>query len=252
MMATVPPFTSEQARLLTRFLSSPQRPKDTLTYPQLAGFLFSLANGPELIPPSEWIPMVFNDQEAQYETKDEAEQVLQARMALYNDCVRERPKGTISLPPGCEVRLQPMDNLNVDAPLSQWAQGFGMGYDYLAEVWDAYTPEELDEELGALLMTLTFFSSPKLAKAYRKETKGKSTLAQLAASIMEVFPEAMGEYVHLGRSIYQARLEAGDLNHDPASRPKIGRNDPCPCGSGKKFKKCCDLTKGTGSDPVFH
>jgi uncharacterized protein YecA (UPF0149 family) len=22
-------------------------------------------------------------------------------------------------------------------------------------------------------------------------------------------------------------------------RPKIGRNGPCPCGSGKKFKKCC-------------
>ena len=20
---------------------------------------------------------------------------------------------------------------------------------------------------------------------------------------------------------------------------KIGRNDPCPCGSGKKYKKCC-------------
>ena len=25
--------------------------------------------------------------------------------------------------------------------------------------------------------------------------------------------------------------------------PKVGRNDPCPCGSGKKFKVCC-LTKG--------
>jgi SEC-C motif-containing protein len=23
--------------------------------------------------------------------------------------------------------------------------------------------------------------------------------------------------------------------------PKIGRNDPCPCGSGKKFKKCCGV-----------
>jgi uncharacterized protein len=23
------------------------------------------------------------------------------------------------------------------------------------------------------------------------------------------------------------------------SGPKVGRNDPCPCGSGKKFKKCC-------------
>ncbi len=28
---------------------------------------------------------------------------------------------------------------------------------------------------------------------------------------------------------------------EPAHRsePRIGRNDPCPCGSGKKFKKCC-------------
>lgn len=31
------------------------------------------------------------------------------------------------------------------------------------------------------------------------------------------------------------------VNHDPVVReePKIGRNDPCTCGSGKKYKKCC-------------
>jgi len=23
------------------------------------------------------------------------------------------------------------------------------------------------------------------------------------------------------------------------TKPKIGRNEPCPCGSGKKYKKCC-------------
>ena len=23
------------------------------------------------------------------------------------------------------------------------------------------------------------------------------------------------------------------------TEPKVGRNDPCPCGSGKKYKKCC-------------
>ncbi len=28
-------------------------------------------------------------------------------------------------------------------------------------------------------------------------------------------------------------------SHLPSSQPKIGRNDPCPCGSGKKYKKCC-------------
>lgn len=30
--------------------------------------------------------------------------------------------------------------------------------------------------------------------------------------------------------------------------PKVGRNDPCPCGSGKKFKKCC-LNKPESSVP---
>jgi len=59
-----------------------------MTYPQLAGFLFSMANGPELIPPSEWMPIIFSDQDAGYETRDEAERVLQAMMSLYNDCGR--------------------------------------------------------------------------------------------------------------------------------------------------------------------
>ncbi len=30
---------------------------------------------------------------------------------------------------------------------------------------------------------------------------------------------------------------------------KIGRNDPCPCGSGKKYKKCC-MAIGTQDSPV--
>ena len=31
---------------------------------------------------------------------------------------------------------------------------------------------------------------------------------------------------------------------------KIGRNDPCPCGSGKKYKKCCALTKVTAPEEL--
>jgi uncharacterized protein YecA (UPF0149 family) len=39
----------------------------------------------------------------------------------------------------------------------------------------------------------------------------------------------------------------GDGNGDTPSQvkrdaPKVGRNDPCPCGSGKKFKKCHGVT----------
>ena len=35
---------------------------------------------------------------------------------------------------------------------------------------------------------------------------------------------------------------------------KVGRNDPCPCGSGKKFKKCCEAKvqkKSLGSAQVL-
>jgi len=35
-------------------------------------------------------------------------------------------------------------------------------------------------------------------------------------------------------------IERVFLAREPARpQPKVGRNDPCPCGSGKKFKKCC-------------
>ncbi|EAX7120348.1 hypothetical protein AIW16_22500, partial [Salmonella enterica] len=33
--------------------------------------------------------------------------------------------------------------------------------------------------------------------------------------------------------------ENGQWYYIDGTRPQLGRNDPCPCGSGKKFKKCC-------------
>ena len=33
--------------------------------------------------------------------------------------------------------------------------------------------------------------------------------------------------------------DSGQWYYIDGTRPQFGRNDPCPCGSGKKFKKCC-------------
>jgi len=43
-------------------------------------------------------------------------------------------------------------------------------------------------------------------------------------------------------------LRSGGESEPQASKPiikgpKVGRNDPCPCGSGKKYKKCCELKR---------
>ena len=36
-----------------------------------------------------------------------------------------------------------------------------------------------------------------------------------------------------------AAMVRGTSEHPPVTSQKVGRNEPCPCGSGKKFKKCC-------------
>ena len=42
------------------------------------------------------------------------------------------------------------------------------------------------------------------------------------------------------KELYKAQKKSQTVVHEG---PKIGRNDPCPCGSGKKYKKCCGARK---------
>ena len=41
--------------------------------------------------------------------------------------------------------------------------------------------------------------------------------------------------------IQKASRERSQKQQPLRSEDKIGRNDPCPCGSGKKYKKCCGV-----------
>ena len=45
-------------------------------------------------------------------------------------------------------------------------------------------------------------------------------------------PPKPNELTELGRRLRETVVPL-------VARPKVGRNDPCPCGSGRKFKKCC-------------
>ena len=68
----------------------------------------------------------------------------------------------------------------------------------------------------------------------------------------DVISRALGFYEEIGNSDKTAglrnelsQLQAKSQKHSansgqkPASSKKVGRNEPCPCGSGKKYKKCC-------------
>jgi hypothetical protein len=61
---------------------------------------------------------------------------------------------------------------------------------------------------------------------------------------------APGQHAHVSHECHESH------NHEhaglkPPASGKVGRNDPCPCGSGKKFKKCC-LRKQNGESIFAH
>ena len=200
---------------LTRFLADPLRPEGTLRFQEVQGFLFAVACSPEIVPPSAWLPAISDEEDIRFEDEGEAQRIMSLIIGLYNginDSVFERSE---SLPPDCEFRANVEDNFDEELPISLWSRGFMMGHDWLAEVWDEYLPEELDNEVGSTAMVLSFFSSRQLAELYHLEStttprrrRPSVPFIEFAERLRELFPAAISSYADVGRSISEALLDS--------------------------------------------
>ena len=227
---------------LRAFLEHPSRPTGTLSYHELQGFLFTVVSAPEMVPPSEWLPIIFGDQEVDYASAEKAEAIIGQIMALYNTINAGVLDPPTLLPGDCPLRDHALTNFEDDAPIAQWSRGFLRGHQWLEALWEETVPEELDDELGSILMTLSFFSSREIAEAFHGETTtGDQSFEATAGAIHSVVPTAVAQYAHMGRLIATVLAER-DAEASEMHAAKVGRNDPCPCGSGKKYKKCCGPT----------
>jgi yecA family protein len=184
--------------VLATFLADPSRPARTLQYQQLQGFLFAVTSSPEIIHPSEWMPIVFGDREAQYRDLGEAQSIVGELMSLYNPINASVAAGTPALPVDCAFRDDVLENFAPDAPVSQWCQGFTLGHDWLRGAWDAYVPDD-DDEFGIIVLVLSFFTNRRLAEAYRAELKLPQSLETIARTMRDEFVEALCDYARLGR-----------------------------------------------------
>jgi uncharacterized protein len=231
--------------LLEEFLENSKRPDGALRFHELQGFFFAIASSPEMIAPSEWLPMIGNDEDLNFTDQNEAQEILGLVMALYNEINTAVLERSNALPARCAFEEDVSKNFGDDSSISQWSRGFAVGHDWLAEVWEEYLFGELDEECGATLMVLSFFGSRQLANAYYadikpgRRKKGDESFEDFAKTMRTMFPDALASYAHIGRSICEAVLEHSTGRGKPAVSEKITRNEPCPCGSGKKYKKCC-------------
>lgn len=93
------------------------------------------------------------------------------------------------------------------------------------------------------LCPVVVFDSDKIEQAAKLGMRGDSNLRYLIGGIVD-FNSIPQEKRHLEMGIDDNPVPLipflPDLNKtNVISDKKIGRNDPCPCGSGKKYKKCC-------------
>ncbi|MDR1316966.1 MAG: DnaJ domain-containing protein [Spirochaetales bacterium] len=110
---------------------------------------------------------------------------------------------------------------------------------------------EDEDELEILAMELTIIEDSALHPQLRRL---KAEFPELYAIHGAFFNEALRSR-NPEKMLYQRekkfnrlKREIGPVDDDPEyetaqpvrrAEPKVGRNDPCPCGSGKKYKRCC-------------
>lgn len=207
--------------------------RQSMNIEQLDGFLAAIVCCPEEVSKAEYLPEIWGDQMIN-EEDFAARPVLQEFLSLV-----ERHKQTI---------LHTLQSGNVFTPLlladqnggfsaNDWANGFTLGMNFRKSDWAALLDD--DNHGGSLvpILALAHEHDPDPEMRPYKEPMSNERRKQLivgaAAGVMNIFRYFRGQHM--------AAEMAFDVENSTYRRlsPKIGRNDPCTCGSGKKFKHCC-------------
>jgi uncharacterized protein len=202
---------------LKRILASS---KGAMSFDRACGVFAAVVSTPELLAPTEWLDLIKG--EHVFEDLADVQRFTNGAMALYNEVLRALTElGSQCCPP-------PEDHDAVGE--------FCVGYLTIA-LRDPALRQDVStrEKLIPMCVLAGAVSREKLnelAQACNEDAerwlqRAREELAQNVASM----------YAHWA----EARQAAAARHHQPQRRaaPKVGRNERCPCGSGKKFKKCC-------------
>lgn len=246
-MSELPVLDEENARRLEQLLKRYSAQPEIQGYPEAAGFLFAITNGPIPMQPVAWMPYLLGEQPPEVDRPDDADALMDRILSLQDwtarDAQGEEPPG---FPPGMELSNNPEDNIAPDAALSRWSRGFMHGMGVVAREWENRLPHDEQHELYHALMVMTAFERKEIIEElhadFLKEGEDEEvSFAEYLEELLEALPEAMDCYAFLGNHLrhLQAREEE---SRERRNKNKPGRNDPCPCGSGHKYKKCCGDT----------
>lgn len=247
-------FTARHRRRLEQALGRERRAERPLSYPQVAGFLYAVVAAPHTIVPSRWWPLVLGDEPEA--AADDTEGFAEALMALNNLAAHQVLAEPPAFPPGCGPPARAAEAMG-PAPFGQWVEGFLGGHRWLDEQWQRVLDDDQASHMHLALTTLAVFADRATAATMLGGEDGSvaaddPAVDELAEQTLPFVDEALDGYMRIARAVRLALHAAGEYDDEdtgaaaeaasgPYRRqgPRVGRNDPCPCGSGRKYKHCC-------------
>jgi uncharacterized protein len=225
------PLTDAEIDELDHFLLYETDVDDSMTLDMLDGYLHALAVGPTTVHPTQWMPRIwgedFTGMMPPMKGIDQVNRILSLVTRLYNSIVAnlEDPDGPMIVP--LWSTFQDGDRECDDAEI--WAYGFIAGMDLCKEDW---APLLENEQGRAWLRPIQLLGEDDFGPERDALTRTPEDREKLSLQIPDAVL-AMHQYWLPHRHAVYERQVARSMGS------KVGRNDPCPCGSGKKFKKCC-------------
>lgn len=213
---------SKTLRELEGFLVSGAVDEDAMLLSELDGFLAGLVVCPEMISPSEWMPLVWGEEAPVFDSQEQAQNIINLILYHYNDMIRQLDRG----------RYRPIYHISGDevAFWEIWIEGFWRALSLRPEAWGSLAQNQ-DPDLQQALFVLGRLTELAMKPGDFEAMEIDEELARLA-------PDLIPSYVEILHRARPAR-ENPFATSANQNKPKVGRNDPCPCGSGKKYKKCC-------------
>lgn len=215
---------SPQLIALHDFLVSEAVSEDAMLLGELDGFLAGIIVCPELIRPSEWLPLVWGETLPAFADDAQAQRMHELILSHYNDIIAQLNRG----------HYEPIFEVDLDgsAMWEIWIEGFARAMDLRPGCMTGLAERHLDDED----IQRAVFVLGRLC--YLALDPDRAQVLDIDAELEKLAPDLIASHVEI---LHQARLSeaASSRGAQAMLQPKIGRNDPCPCGSGKKFKKCC-------------
>lgn len=221
----VKPLTEQEFDRLETLLTSPNFDGKAFPLDAMQGLLCAVLSGPQPIPADIWMPVVLGGA-PRYESDAQADEIEGLLQRLHDSTAAD-----LRSDDGIGLILYPTEEGGEEFDYATWCSGYLEGVDLCDPHWtDAGDDEEVSELLLPFLVLSGSLDDDPQLRAEIDFAPGDEAkfAAHWKENLVDCVIEAHDYWL-------EARLTPDTIRRDA---PKVGRNDPCPCGSGRKYKLC--------------